>query len=374
MLSQRYLIFNERGRAELSILPQLSGELEVHIVARNESKNRTQVSSFIPSEALIRLSHRSTGRYLSLVHGIVILLGTTGDGQVFRMSLAVSMHLELLRSASMGRDTLRILQPQWASQESPNISHLFKPIADFTETFSTYIFDRGQHQLVQDTLTYLHLPIILLDVAHNVFLAIRSTTVESEPNSNPLAKMIESKEQIPMACLQLIMTVYSLLELLIRGNAVAAEVVLSAPQGVQRMIEQQLFFEDVESLSALRPPLLTLLEASKLRHENSNLLSRNDITLLMDHVFRSIELEKVPGQFPYSFLSQVCEEGSPELQLLVCRQLLGAASHSNKAGASPFWSAMVYRTYLHDETSTLADISSPSTKGKGKVRLLISTW
>ena len=402
VLSQRYLAFNEHGSPELSLTDHHGCEFQLHEVL----SGRQSAGDAISQETKVTISHRASGLYVSLHHG-QLSLNTSSKGHVFQLSVADATDSALLRMVACAGSALRSLQPLWDC--TATAQPIFSQLVQFIAALSTKLFPseirsaerelQTRKQFVQLALTHMQFPGLLSDIAHSAFLSLQ-TVVGSNPtihNSND--NTVDSDRLLP--CVQTLSAVYSLLGNMMSDFRPFADQVMSANRSsgfASRLIQQQLYFDDLVSPSPLpEPPLAELLSCSKLASDWKplQLLDQTAISFLLDAVFDKIRQGKVPGEFPYRFLGQVCAESSPDLQTSICRQVrrkyfllycssnfnwssstvqvLGAASHSGRPSSSPFWSAMVYRTYLHcDEKSKTPDLSA-TTKGRPKIRLLIST-
>jgi len=212
---------------------------------------------------------------------------------------------------------------------------VYGQLAEFIRTLSTKLFGsesggsadgglKARKLFVQLALSHMQFPLLLSDIAHNAFLYLQSII------GSDLSNITDRDFNELASCVHTLSAVYSLLGHMMADFRPFADQVLSAQSSrsfVSRLIQQQLFFDDLASTSSIqlpcKPPLAELLSCSKLASGQKplQLLDQSAISFLLDAVFDKIRQGKVPGEFPYRFLGQVCDEGSPYLQTSICRQV-----------------------------------------------------
>ena len=323
-LSRRYLTFNEHGSPELSPANHLGCEFQLHEVF---SGSKSVDGDSISQQTKVMISHHALGLYVSLRNG-QLSLSASGDGQVFQLSVADAMDSALLRTATFAGLALRSLPAQCEPL-------VYGQVAEFIRTLSSKLFGselggstegvlKARKQFVQLALLHMQFPLLLSDIAHNAFQSLQSI-IGSEPSN-----ITDGDFNDLASCVHTLSAVYSLLDYMMSDFRPFADQVLSTHRSrsfVSRLIQQQLYFDDLASTSSIqfpcKPPLAELLSCSKLTggRKPLQLLDQPAISFLLDAVFEKIRQGKVPGEFPYRFLCQVCDEGSPYLQTSICRQV-----------------------------------------------------
>lgn len=324
VLSQRYLAFNENGSPELSLIDNNGCEIQL----QEALTGRPVVDGAFSQQTKVAIYHRSSGLYVSLDHG-QLSLSRSSKGHVFQLSVADAIDSALLRTVACAGSALRSLRPQW--EWTAMALPIHSQMAEFIGALSGKLFPselggmerelRTRRQFVQLALTHFQLPGLLSDIAHSAFLSLQAVLGSIPADNNT----VDSIQLLP--CVQTLSAVYSLLANMMSDFRPFAEQVLSAHRSrgfVSRLIQQQLYFDDLSSASPLpKPPLAELLSCSRLASEQKplQLLDQTAISCLLDAVFDKIRQEKVPGEFPYRFLGQVCAESSADLQTSICRQV-----------------------------------------------------
>jgi hypothetical protein len=205
--------------------------------------------------------------------------------------------------------------------------------------------------------------LVLADRVFNSFLTLSESATEGHSDA-----------------IEVLQAFYHLLKVIVTSNFASVEAVLAVKGSVRNMLIHQL--EGSRKYGAgFDPPLFQLVDSSKLAPlevvSKVELVSSEEVHLLLDDVYATILRQEVPSPFIYRFLAKVCsiidyvQVGHPvaeyineNLQMSICQQVLGSSALCSSAETSPFWSAMVYRTIIQDER--LSD-------GSVERRLLISS-
>lgn len=198
----------------------------------------------------------------------------------------------------------------------PVDSHRLLPtrIRQLLDLFSAAVFPAAEEsprfRFRQNVLNEMHFPRLLLEAAERAFGLLQLHT-------SPLLRS-RSKDSMHAAAsglTHLMSSAYALLTLLLSGNFSSVEAVLAVRGSVRQMLLHQAAAASQHHGSAAlpancSPPLMRLVETSKMapldRLSSLQLISLEEVRLLLDDVYDSILQGKVPSQFPYQFLAKVC--------------------------------------------------------------------
>lgn len=219
-------------------------------------------------------------------------------------------------------------------------------------------FRRAQN--IADELGYVLLLLQIADQACSRALLAQAQLANATAGEVPLvpqsSAMVPSLSEVEN---DLARTAYMVLGTLISGNRDVVESVVEAG-GVQVMLRHL----DIPTRGAddWTPPLLQLVDASYAGAEQPvALITEEDLTLLLDRITAQLVAGQVPSKFIYQFLARVCCPGrgssggasivggseqpvNCKMQSMICNHILG----SNPQRESPFWSLMVYRTFIDE--------------------------
>jgi len=380
MLFDKYLAFNEELAFFMSSTVDNHCHFELHPLP-SSSKEESEVSSssqekWIYKKSLVRLYHCVSKKYVMINENIyrkdrlVFSLDNSDiEKDVFRMVLTTTEDVAVLISAKKCKAALEMLLPE---ETDAVLSKMTILLDDFRRhifgssknSSSTSDNTHSRFRYCQNVLNDLEFSKLLLEI--NALVFERYFGIEDPVNN--------------LAASQVMRSAYKLLDVILTENFDSVESILRITGSVRQMFLHNKAGPH-NSMLSWSPPIMKLVDSSKLapldQLSTVELVTSDEIRMLLDTVYDSIVHGKVPSPFPYQFLSKVCSTIDYQqigqssagyinqaLQLSVCQQILGCATLCSSSDSSPFWSAMVYRTFIHEE-------STPD--GLKSKRLVIST-